>query len=52
MKKDSPEKTDKSQLEKTNNTEYVSPKITSYTNEEIMDQIGPAQAGTGPMSPG
>ncbi len=50
MKKDNHEAAENSKLEEKNNPEYVSPKITSYTNEEIMDQIGPALAGgSGPV---
>ncbi len=45
MKEERTENKSKTQVEKSNNPEYVSPKITSYTNEEIMDQIGPALAG-------
>ncbi len=37
--------------EKKDLPEYVSPKISLYTNEDILDQIGPAQAGVGPTPP-
>ena len=28
--------------------EYIPPKIKTYTSEEILEQIGPAQACSGP----
>ncbi len=51
MKKKHVVNTGEAQDEKKDGPDYVSPKITSYTNEEIMDQIGPAQAGTSGPEP-
>jgi len=37
--------------QKQNTPDYAAPKITSYTNEEILDQIGPKVAAVGPVTP-
>jgi hypothetical protein len=40
------EKKDKKRDEVKENPDYTPPKITSYTSEEIIEEIGPAQACT------
>ncbi len=51
MEKEKKENKKKQEVEKKENPEYVSPKITSYTNEEILDQIGPAHGGDSAPAP-
>ncbi len=45
MEKEKKEQQENQEVEKKDVPEYVSPKIISYTNEEILDQIGPAHGG-------
>ncbi len=51
MEKEKKEQYKKQEVEKKDVPEYVSPKITSYTNEEILDQIGPAHGGVSGPAP-